>query len=214
MYEYERPRGFSMLPVIVKNLLIINGLCFLALLTPQVEIWAQRWLPLYYVELPQFFPTQFVTYMFMHGSFGHILFNMFSLWMFGSVLENFWGQKKLLTYYMICGIGAALVHTVYTWIMINFFPDAQIAGVIVGASGAIYGLLVAYGYLFPENRIYIYFFIPLKAKWFVILLIAFDLFGGFTNSPNDNVAHFAHLGGALAGFITLKFWKKRRNNFF
>lgn len=207
--DYLRPGPFSFLPVIVKNLLIINGLLFLAMLTPVVSQFAAEFLPLYYFESDFFIPTQLVTYQFMHEGFGHLFFNLFSLWMFGSMLENMWGPKKFLTYYLLSGIGAGALHLIYTWLGVHVFPELQGGGILVGASGAIYGLLVAYAFLFPDNYIYIYFFLPLKAKYFAIILMGFDLISGIFYSQSSNVAHFAHIGGAVTGIILLLIWKQK-----
>ncbi len=207
--HYHRPGPFNVLPVIVKNLLIINGLIFLAMLTPQVSGFAGRYLPLYYFELPYFLPTQLVTYQFMHDGFGHLFFNLFTLWMFGSMLENLWGPKKFLGYYLISGMGAGIFHLIYTWLGIYVFPELRVGGILVGASGAVYGLLVAYAFMFPDNYIYIYFFLPLKAKYFAMILMGFDLISGIFYSQSSNVAHFAHIGGAITGFVLLMLWKKR-----
>lgn len=211
MNDYHRPNSFNVLPLVIKNLLIINGLVYLASLTPQIGQYTLHYLPLYYFELPDFIPTQFITYQFVHdpNGIGHILFNMFSLWMFGSVLENIWGPKKFLFFYLVSGIGAGLFNMLYTWFIIHYMPDAaSVAGVMIGASGAIYGLLLAYAFLFPDNYLNLYFFIPVKAKYFVIGLIVLDLAGGLF--ANDGIAHFAHIGGALTGLIILLIWKSQR----
>ncbi len=219
--------SFNILPPVIKNLLIINVLVFLA-------TWAfpnlLEKIALYYISSPQFQPYQFVTHLFTHGSMGHIFFNMFALWMFGAVLENYWGPKRFLIYYFVCGLGAALFYTAVHAFEIHQitgeylptlnelnnsyrnFSEDQIAkmGAIfsptVGASGAVYGVLIAFGMLFPNTLIYIYFLIPLKAKYLVIILIAIELYLGFANKPADNIAHFAHLGGALFGFLLIKAW--------
>lgn len=207
MNDYNRPASFSILPEVVKNLLIINGLFFLARLTPLVSDFTDAYMPLFYIETPQFRVWQFITYMFMHADITHILFNMFGLWMFGSVLENLWGPKKFLTYYLLGGIGAALFHFAYTAFMIHVLNAVPSGLIILGASGAVYALLIAYGIMFPNNYIYLYFFVPIKAKYFVWLLIAFDLIGGL--SGTGNVAHFAHIGGGITGAAILLFWKSK-----
>lgn len=218
MSEY-RPQRFSILPPVVKNLLIINVLIFLFLMFDNVVgRWLYANLALYMptgwaLQFPPdgtFFPTQLITYMFLHSNagFSHLFFNMFALWMFGMMVENVWGARRFLTYYLVTGIGAGIVHIIYLWIVIasEGYSLSDFAGYpnlpsVVGASGAIYGVLVAYGYLFPNSYVNIYFFIPVKAKYFVLILIGIDLVFGFTGS--DNVAHFAHLGGALVGFLWL-----------
>ncbi|MHB1920874.1 MAG: rhomboid family intramembrane serine protease, partial [Chitinophagaceae bacterium] len=237
------------LPTVVKNLLIINGLVFLAQITlPKIiHVDIDQVFALHYWGSDLFRPYQFVTHLFMHGSFEHIFFNMFALWMFGSILENVWGPKRFLIFYMICGLGAALCYMlVLTWqfhqlLAQNGLSAAQVQQMwydinhningdfnslpvsiqqiwidpTLGASGAIFGLLVAFGYLFPNSMIYIYFFLPMKAKYFVGIYILVELFLGIRNSPGDNVAHFAHLGGALVGFILLKIWNsKNRQEFY
>lgn len=240
------PTGFGFLPPVVKNLLIINGLFFLAtvVLGNAMNIDLTDYLGLHYFVSPHFATYQFVTYMFMHGNFSHILFNMFALWMFGSLLEQVWGPKKFLIYYMITGIGAALIQLLVIYIQVHNIELSltadQIAQVretgfqilqnnqnfgdplmgklnelynmtTIGASGAVFGLLLAFGMLFPNSLIYLYFFIPIKAKWFVIIYGAIELFSGvyYTGS---NVAHFAHLGGMIFGFFLIIYWKKKSNN--
>jgi len=206
--SYQRPGSFNILPLVIKNLLIINGLLFLASITPTISDYILRYLPLYYFELPYFGPWQLVTYQFIHdpGGIGHLFFNMLSLWMFGSILENFWGARKFIIFYLASGIGAAVFHMLYTYIAIHYMPQLGAAPILIGASGSIYGLLVAYAFMFPDSYINLYFFIPIKAKYFMWILIAIDLFGGFFS--NDNVAHFAHIGGAITGFIILLIWKR------
>jgi len=241
--ERYSPTGFGFLPPVVKNLLIINGLFFLAtiVLGNTMNIDLTDYLGLHYFISPHFATYQFVTYMFMHGSFSHILFNMFALWMFGSLLEQVWGPKKFLIYYMITGIGAALIQLLVIYIQVynlelSLTAD-QIAQVretgfqiiqnnqnfgdplmgklnelynmtTIGASGAVFGLLLAFGMLFPNSLIYLYFFIPIKAKWFVIIYGAIELFSGVYNT-GSNVAHFAHLGGMIFGFFLIIYWKKK-----
>jgi membrane associated rhomboid family serine protease len=147
-----------------------------------------------------FMPWQIVTYMFMHGGFMHILINMFILWMFGFELETIWGPKKFFWYYIMCGVGAGLA---------NLFiaPLFTTVGPTVGASGAIYGILAAFAFLFPNRKIYLYFFIPIKAKYLIVLYMAFDLFSVIGRS-DTGIAHVAHLGGAIVGIIYLLITKK------
>lgn len=243
MQQY-RPSGFSMLPPVVKNLLIINAIFFLATIVMQstFNINMVKYLGLHYPLSQNFGIWQLVSYMFMHGGFTHILFNMFALWMFGNVLENVWGPKRFLNYYLITGIGAALVQLFIAWIRIKSIESGlhpeQIAMVIqegadvlsrgmnyqdtamrdlnsiintptVGASGAVFGILLAFGMMFPNSLIYVYFAIPIKAKYFVMIYGAIELWMGFSNNPNDNVAHFAHLGGMIFGFFLILLWKKK-----
>jgi membrane associated rhomboid family serine protease len=140
--------------------------------------------------------------MFSHGSIGHIFFNMFALFMFGKTLENVWGPKRFLNFYLLSGIGAAVVHLAVQYYMGGYAPA-------VGASGAVMGVLVAFAYLFPNTELFILFIpFPIKAKWAVIGYVLIDLFGGIANVSGDNIAHFAHLGGALTGFILVLIWNK------
>ncbi len=278
--SYYQPSRFQMLPPVVKNLLIINGLFFLATITLEssFRIDLTKILGLHYFAASDFKPYQFVTYMFMHGGFTHILFNMFALWMFGNSIENVWGGKRFLIYYMVTGIGAGFVYTV--WIYFQLRPNLEMIeaflnsrdisllsqftmnhtfqvnqysgqiwldfqqfqqsvrvlslnpdnfeamqqtvmfienykefylnqSVVVGASGAVFGLLLAFGMMFPNAIIYIYFAIPLKAKYFVMIYGAFELIEGVWNRPGNNIAHFAHLGGMLFGYLLIVYWKKK-----
>jgi membrane associated rhomboid family serine protease len=243
--EQYSPGGFSLLPPVVKNLLIINGLFFVATIAfgNFFSIDLKAILGLHYYESDQFHPYQILTYMFMHSTenFGHIFFNMFALWMFGSTIENFWGGKRFLVYYLITGIGAGLIQeAVYGirihQIMAQLSPemidivknnglallqqDINYRGLMgsfnlllnastVGASGSVFGLLLAFGMMFPNVRIYLYFLFPIKAKWFVIGYGVLELFLGIANRSGDNVAHFAHLGGMLFGIILILLWRKR-----
>lgn len=231
-----QPTGFNFLPTVIKNLLIINGLVFLATLAFPDLI---DKLALYFPTSPDFQPYQIVTHMFTHASLSHVFFNMFSLWMFGAVLENVWGPKRFLTYYFITGLGAALLHMgVNGYQLYNsigtLYPDIflsgkQIAGnysseqmqtiaacfaPTVGASGAVYGILIAFGMLFPNTMIFIYFLFPIKAKYLVILLIGVEVYLGFISNPSDNIAHFAHLGGALFGFLLVKYWGRNKKSLY
>lgn len=224
-----RPSRFQILPLVVKNLIIINGLVYLAQITLPSLIGynLEDLFALHYWGSKLFRPHQFVTHLFMHGSFWHLFFNMFALWMFGNILENIWGPKRFLIFYMVCGLGAALCHMgVLTYENIQL-SDQYLRGEIpaqalidfrdtatLGASGAVFGLLFAFGYLFPNSVILIYFFLPLKAKYFVALYAIFELFAGLQNSAGDNVAHFAHLGGMFFAFILLKIWNKGNRQHF
>lgn len=234
MVQY-RPGGFQILPLVVKNLLILNGLVFLAQKTfdPGTDGWLTDTFALHDIQSVYFKPHQIVTHLFMHGSFMHLLSNMFALWMFGSALENVWGPKRFLTFYVLCGLGAAVLHLI-TLYYSNASDFAQIYSLpveeqseylyshryafnssTVGASGAVFGCLAAYGYLFPNSLIYLYFFFPMKAKWFVILYAALEFWLGIRNSAGDPIAHWAHLGGALVGFLLVLYWNKRnRRNFY
>lgn len=210
-----RPPSFSVMPYVVKNLIIINGLMYLATIvlgTKDVDL--IRYLALYNPHSKLFHPYQFVTHMFMHGGFGHIFFNMFGLWMFGANIERVWGPKRFLFYYMITGLGAAFVHTVVNYNSPVILPYDGIYWDVptVGASGAIYGVLLAFGMLFPNVIIYFNFLFPIKAKYFVLIFGAIELFSGF-KSAGDNVAHFAHLGGMIFGFILIQYWRRNTHRF-
>ena len=281
-----RPTGFSMLPVVVKNILIINVIMFLA-----TQVFISRgvdlndMLGLHYFLSEKFRLWQFITYMFMHGNFPHLFFNMFAVFMFGGAMENMWGPKKFLTFYIITGLGAAVAHYAIVYFQLNaslanineyiaspsvdklqslitsntfsgfssrdfneslqsfiqtfnesysknptealqlsvdFMKESKMAvynaPVVVGASGAIFGLLLAYGMTFPNNYLYVYLVLPIKAKYFVIIYGLIELFSGVANYSGDNVAHFAHLGGLVTGFIVIQYWKyknrNRRNDYF
>ncbi|MCW3086618.1 MAG: hypothetical protein JWQ78_4 [Sediminibacterium sp.] len=270
-----RPSRFEILPTVVKNLLIINGLFFLAQNTlggPNGGFSFDNLFALHAWQSGLFKPWQLVTHMFLHGDFGHIAGNMFALWMFGSVLENVWGSKRFLTFYMICGLGAALMHLLFlSWElmpMINDFSnifqlhtsgsDTQGAAMIdfinkynlrfegdrneiisymrthpgnselmgrvfenismfylenintatIGASGAVFGVLAAFVYLFPNTYLYIYFLIPVKAKWIGLLYFSYELFYALRNSAGDHVARWAHVGGAIVGLLIVITWNK------
>jgi membrane associated rhomboid family serine protease len=233
MQQFRASR-FEILPPVIKNLIIINGLMFLAQVTVKNTPWGDLYdiFALHTWQSPLFQPWQFVTHMFMHGDFGHLFFNMIALWMFGSVLENVWGPKRFLTFYFICGLGAALCHMIYLYFqyeeliqLYNSFTvhekeyyeaafNESMNAWTVGASGAVYGCLVAFGYLFPNTHIYFMLMIPLKAKWLVTIYIIVEVLSTFQNSAGDNVAHLAHLGGALFGFLMVYTWNKRNRRTF
>ena len=206
---YYRPR----VPFVVKNLIIINAIVFVVTMLAQKFMYET--FSLFYFTSPFFKPFQLITYMFMHGGFWHIFFNMFSLYMFGSVIESYWGGKKFFLYYMICGIGAGLINALVMYLQIAF---AETPGLVeaainrvptVGASGAIYGLLLAYGMMFPNNVLqFVFPPIAMKAKWMVIIFGAIELLSGLSGR-GGNVAHFAHLGGMIFGVIMILYWKKK-----
>ncbi|MDE5579213.1 MAG: rhomboid family intramembrane serine protease [Alistipes sp.] len=192
-------RNFRTTPV-VKNLLIINVLIFAATellpIGPQIMRYCALW-----VDMTPFRTYQFITYMFLHGNLEHLFFNMFALWMFGRTLECELGSKRFLVYYMICGVGAALIQAGIAWAM-----DEPM--MLVGASGAVMGLLLAFGVLHPNAVIMLIFPpIPMKAKWFVIVYGIIELLLGWRGS--GNVAHFAHVGGMLWGLLLLCWWRRR-----
>ena len=280
MNQEYRPSRFQILPPVVKNLLIITGILFLAstVMGERFGIDLADTLGLHYPTSEKFSFYQVITHLFMHGSFLHLFSNMFALWMFGNMLENLWGSKRFLTFYLITGLGAAVVHLGFTGYEISKMESTiqlyasntgpvdfrmlveRYSGYIdtrqfemllnkvygelqvnpndplvkqesidaaylllknkidiptVGASGAVFGVLLAFGMLFPNTVLYLYFAIPIKAKYFVALYGVFELYSGFENTPGDNVAHFAHLGGMLFGFILIKIWNKyNRNRFY
>ncbi len=227
-----RPSSFEVLPPVIKNLLIINGLMFLLTVVLGFQnIDLNTLLGVYPVQSPNFRPYQIVTHMFMHGGLSHIFFNMFALWMFGSPLENVWGPKRFLAFYLVTGLGAvACLLGWNTWEVYQLQQTIAEGGTAamqaqqmllfklaiptVGASGAVFGVLLGFGMLFPNSLIYIYFLFPLKAKYFVVIYGAIELYMGIANNPADNIAHFAHLGGMLFGFILIKLWQKDRRHFY
>lgn len=207
-------KPYNLLPDVVKNLLIINVIVFLGqqLFSMKFGYELSEKFGLHFMLSDSFRPFQFITYMFLHGSFTHLLFNMLALYMFGTSIENYWGSKRFLIYYIICGVGAALVHYAIFFFTSDLDSSMLDFPVIIGASGAVFGLLLAYGMMFPNQVIYVQFIIPMKAKYFVALYGAIELFSGLNNSPTDNVAHFAHLGGMLFGFVLIRYWKKYPTN--
>ena len=187
-------------PPVVKNLIIINLLVFMATMLLPVGPQIERWCALC-VGMPLFRTYQFVTYMFLHANLEHLFFNMFALWMFGRTLEYELGPKRFLVYYMICGVGAALIQAGIAWAMHEPMT-------LVGASGAVMGLLLAFGVLHPNAVIMLIFPpIPMKAKWFVIIYGVIELLLGWRGG--GNVAHFAHVGGMLWGLLLLYWWRRR-----
>ncbi len=196
MTQYQ-PQGFSLLPPAVKHLLIINVLVFATDYVLQKQgIYLANILALFSLQSGNFNVWQPLSYMFMHANLSHIFFNMFNLWMFGAAMENFWGTKRFLFYYLACGIGAGLLYML--------LPGMHVT---VGASAAVYGLLLAFGMTFPNQYIYLYFLMPIKTKWFITGMIVIELLQGIFYSY-DGVAHFAHLGGMLIGFLLIMWWRK------
>jgi membrane associated rhomboid family serine protease len=236
-------KGFLALPPVVKNLILINVLLLIATWTAKSVFGVDLTtiLGLYFPKSEQFMPLQIITHMFMHASFMHLFFNMFALYMFGGILENVWGPKRFLIYYMVCGLGAAFVHESvilyqYNKLINSIAPDQlrmvldngaavlnegkQYADVAlrdlqmllnvptVGASGAIFGVLLAFGVLFPNTQLMLLFPpIPVKAKYFVLGYGAIELYLAITQ-PGSNIAHAAHLGGMLFGYILIRYWRK------
>jgi len=234
MTEFRQTR-FEILPPVIKNLIILNALIFLAqtVLGTETESKIFDLFALHTWQSPLFKPWQFFTYLFLHGDFWHIFFNMYALWMFGSVLENLWGPKKFLMFYFVCGIGAALCHMIVLYYemepVVQAFnnlsfdqqrqilndPNFRLYEPTLGASGAIFGCLAAFGYLFPNSLMYLMFIpVPVKAKWIVIGYIAVEIVMALKNSAGDNVAHVAHLGGAIFGLILVYFWNKNNRRTF
>jgi membrane associated rhomboid family serine protease len=239
----------SGLPEVVKNLLIINILMLLATFVAyQARIDLSEILGLHHWSSEAFRPHQLVTYMFMHGGVAHLFFNMFALYMFGKILEQVWGPKRFLIYYMITGVGAGIIQLLVTELRIQSIMsdlDPELLQMVidqgyeirksgqnfvdinarelnnliniytVGASGAVFGILLAFGMLFPNVKLMLLFPpIPMKAKYFVAAYGALELIMGISNSPGDNVAHFAHLGGMLFGYFLIRYWKNTTSNFF
>lgn len=242
-------RGFFGLPPVVKNIILINVIMLLADFTVR-SVFGQELamiLGLYFPKSDQFMPLQIVTHMFMHGSFWHLFFNMYALYIFGQVLEQVWGPKRFFIYYMVCGLGAAFVHETvilfqYERVM-NFISPDQLELVLnegsayfregkvftdenmkslqlllntptVGASGAVFGILLAFGVLFPNTQLMLLIPpIPIKAKYFVLIYGSIELYLAFTQ-PGSNIAHAAHLGGMLFGYILIRYWRKTTNTLY
>lgn len=223
--------SFQRTTPVVMNLIIINALLYFA----QVVFGGNSPLnnvndlfALHHYKSEVFRPYQLVTHMFMHGGIFHLLFNMLALWMFGSIIERAWGPKRFFIFYLICGIGAALAQMAnyavdyWNWdhslLSAEQMEEYQIRMRIqctVGASGAIMGVLAAYGYLFPNTQLFIMPIpFPVKAKWAILGIIALDVFGGISRTPTDNVAHFAHVGGALIGFLIVLYWNRTNKRTF
>jgi len=223
------------IPVITKNLLIINVLCFLAasILEPR-GIDFSAIFGLHYVQAENFHLWQFITYMFMHAGWMHLFFNMFALWMFGGLIERTFGQRRFLIYYLVCGLGAALCQELSQAVQIYSMlaPQGVTLGdmmtlsdadrhvlnafTTVGASGAVYGILLAFGMTFPEERLFIFPLpVPIKAKWFVVGYAAIELWSAIGNAhgATDGVAHVAHLGGMLFGYLLIRMWRKTSYSF-
>lgn len=243
----------NQIPPITKNLLIINVLMFFGtIVADSYGIDLARYLGLHFVLSDHFNLAQLFTYMFMHGGFTHLFFNMFALWMFGRILEQVWGPKRFFTYYIVCGVGAGVIQELVVGIQYYLatsdmpaeavdvvlreganalmqgknFVNGELAslnfivnGLTVGASGAIYGILLGFGLLFPNEKMFVFPLpFPIPAKYFVIGYAVIELFLGIANNPTDNVAHFAHLGGMIFGYILIMYWRnqirRRRNEYY
>jgi len=235
-----RQSPFSNITPVVKNLLIVNIIFFVASYLLRNIFDMDRWLAVYYFNSPNFKLWQIISYMFMHGNLMHILFNMLALYFFGPILEYSVGPKRFLSLYFICGIGAIILQWIVQAIQVHgitggfviahpeldssYMAFGQVAQQlyniyntpIVGASGAIFGLLVAFAMLYPNMEMMILFLpIPIKAKYIVPGYILIEIWSGVGQQSGDNVAHFAHIGGALFGFLVVKFWRLNRpNNYF
>jgi membrane associated rhomboid family serine protease len=223
------------IPTITKNLLIVNVVVFLATyLFRNMGVDLNNVLGLHFFLAPDFHIYQLFTYMFAHGGFSHIFFNMFALWMFGCIVERTWGPKKFLTYYIVCGVGAGLFQELAQFAQFYFIASEQLPHftlaqtmkvananaaflnlwTTVGASGAVYGILLAFGMLYPEERIFIFPLpVPIKAKWFVMGYAAIELFMAYS-STGDGVAHLAHLGGMVFGFFLIRYSRRSGQQFF
>ena len=218
------------MPTVTKNLLIINVLVFLAsYVLKGYGVDLNNMFGLHFILASDFRIYQLFTYIFLHGGFEHLFFNMFAVWMFGRILEHVWGPKRFLFYYLVCGVGAGLCQELMQYIdyVVELAPYARVdmgGGFIVsmgeylnymntvGASGAVYGILLAFGMLFPNEQMFIFPLpVPIKAKYFVVGYAVIELVLGLTNQ-GGNIAHFAHLGGMLFGFLLSMYWRKKRNN--
>ena len=219
------------LPPITKNLLIINVLCWMGTMALyKYGIDLHKLCGLHFFLAPDFHIWQLVTYQFLHEGFTHLFLNMFAVWMFGRIMEMQWGSNRFLLFYLICGIGAGLTQELFQFVqyeitlsgidpvtpeVVHALRVYMNAILTVGASGAVYGILLGYGMTFPENQLFIIPIpFPIKAKWLVVGYVVIELVLGLKNSAADNVAHFAHLGGMLAGFLMILYWrhKERKDN--
>jgi len=234
MTDQNRFGFLSSIPTVTKNLIIINFLCWLASLAlPRFGIDLIGLFGLHFPTASDFRFFQLFTYMFMHAthSLEHVFFNMFAVFMFGRVLENVWGKQRFLLFFIATGVGAAMIQELVWFYLL--YADAHNLGIpvqellshpginnliTIGASGAVFGILLAFGMLFPNTPLFLLFLpIPIKAKYFVAIYGIIELFLGVANFSGDNVAHFAHLGGMLFGFFMIRYWKKKdleRGNFY
>ena len=216
------------IPTVTKNLLIINVLCFLGkIVAEKYGIDINDLLGLHFFMASDFNMGQLFSYMFMHANFQHLFFNMFAVWMFGRVLESVWGPKRFLTFYLVCGIGAGMIQELvqyihYETVLAGYegvkngmftIPMGEYLNMLttVGASGAVYGILLAFGMLFPNSEMFVFPLpVPIKAKFFVIGYAVIEFFAGI--SGGDGIAHFAHLGGMLFGLLLILYWRKKNGN--
>ena len=222
-YSYDNQgRGGLManVPTAIKNIIIINVLVMI--MTMLNEDFMYETFSLFYPTSPFFHWWQPVTHMFMHGGFWHLFFNMYTLYIFGSVLERVWGTRKFLVFYFVTGLGAALIHTGVEWIQMQSWLSQAAEGSAaamssihalkmtptVGASGAIYGVLMGYAMLYPDSVLTLIFPpVSMKAKWFVLIFAAIELLTGVTGT-GGGIAHFAHLGGLIFGYLLILYWKR------
>lgn len=225
-----RPGRFQVLPVVIKNLIIINALVWLAQITVGQDLLSiEDLFALHHFSSPYYHFWQFITYMFLHSSqsFFHILFNMFALWMFGSTLENLWGPARFLAFYIVCGLGAGITQALALTYDISQYNTMYALGQIsveelymlvnvptLGASGAVMGIFAAFAYTFPNSQMIILPIpFPIKAKWALLGLAVLDVLGGIS-SESTGIAHFAHLGGAAVGIVIVLIWNRRNRNHF
>lgn len=208
-YQEFRPSRFQHIPPVVKNILIINVIVFVVTnmlpLPPRFNL--EQYLALAPLGTSYFKPYQFVTYMFVHADLGHIFFNMFGVYMFGSILESLWGSKRFLNFYLLCGLGGAALQVGMNYATGDF-------AFLEGASGALFGLLVAFAMLFPNTYLNIYFLIPVKAKYLVGAYAFFEVVAALMNRADDNISHLGHIGGALVGLIITLIWRRNKNFFY
>lgn len=218
------------MPTVTKNLIIINVLLFAATFVAQsYGVDLTHYLGLHFFLGNNFNPAQLFTYMFMHAGFTHIFFNMFAVFMFGRILEQVWGPRRFLFYYILCGMGAGVIQEIVQYIHYMFvlsgysgvdtgtsvIPMAEYLNqmVTVGASGAVYAILLGFGMLFPNQQMFIFPLpFPIKAKWLVSGYVAIELYLALANNAGDNVAHFAHLGGMIFGLALIMYWRKKSKN--
>jgi membrane associated rhomboid family serine protease len=207
---------FNRIPPVTKNIIIINVVMLLAMYIN--ENFMLEKFALFYPASPFFKPYQYITYMFMHGGIAHIFFNMYAFFLFGTVLEQVWGGKKFFIYYMVTGLGAAAFFTFTTWLVSAGYTYEQYYDLLrtptVGASGAVFGILLGYGMLFPNTVLQLIFPpIAIKAKWLVIIYGGLEVVLGLS-FPGSQIAHFAHVGGMIFGFILIKYWNRKGRMFF
>ncbi|GAB4138582.1 MAG: rhomboid family intramembrane serine protease [Bacteroidia bacterium] len=229
-YRQYRPGSSSgRFPPVVLNLIIINAIMFFvkmfAMNTRQIDL--DILLGLHHPYSYDFSWYQYITGLFMHADMGHLLFNMLGLWMFGHMLENIWNTRKFIAFYLICGIGSSLIYQIFqtyqayqlyqsfgdVWMLMKEYPPG---GYLIGASGAVYGLMMGTALTFPNTEMYMFGFMgmPIKLKWIAVLYGGGELLRAWQANPHDNVAHFAHIGGMIFGFILIKLFKQDRGSFY